>query len=151
MRRFCLALLLAFSACATTDADRVMDGASGPLTVDLVSFDVARLGQRAPIEYTAHFLISIANNSHDDVTVKKISMRQRGMTTIDLESPQAGFNKTIHGGLAEQFDVNGRARMKSDIHDIAQQIKLAVIVEVGLDNGDAYEYTFDVPVEPSQL
>jgi hypothetical protein len=145
---------LMFLSCATgmrDDSSRHMDGDSGPLTVDLADFDVARLGSRPPIEYQAQFAFAISNHSNNEVTVKRIGIRQKGLTDIAFESPTGAFNKTIPPNITEQFSVHGRASMSRDVTVSPQTIRLALVVDVLLASGEEYEYAFDVPVEPTSL
>jgi hypothetical protein len=151
-----LAATLAFAlllGCASTSDDHytTADGDSGPLTVDPAEFDVARLGARGDAEFLAQMIFSIANNSRDDVTVKKISIRQRGITTIDLQSPAKAFDRTVPSGLSEDFHMEARVQVIGSTRDMTEKIRLAMIVEVLLTTGEAYEYTFDVPVDPGDV
>ena len=145
--------LLFLSGCMSTKYDNFTrsDGASGPLTVELVNFDIARLGSRRDAQYIAQMLFSVANNSHDDVTVKKISITQRGLTTVDLMSPAKAFNTTIPSSLAEDFSMEAQVQVAGRTDNLAEKIRLAMVVEVLLTTNDAYEYTFEVAVDPSDV
>ena len=149
--RILLALILAVG-CASSDGfhTATFDGAEGPLTVEFVDFTLQRMGSRPGDAIMGTVSLDITNNSDTDVTVTKIAIAQRGMSTLRLESPLQAFDRVVEEGTTSRFDVTGRVSLPDAVIDRRDTV-LNIRVDVTLSTHVTYEYEFDVPVSATEF
>ena len=152
MRPAALVLLFFAAACASSDGfhSATFDGAGGPLSVEFVDFALQRMGSRTGDPRMATVSFDITNNSDDDVTVMKIAIGQRGMSSLRLESPFGAFDRVVAERRTERFDVSGLVSTTDAFLDPRDTV-LNLQVGVTLSTGVTYEYEFDVPVSATEM
>ena len=131
----------------------MVDGAGGPISVDLLAFNV----DRAPIrregleqQRMVTMQIEVNNNSNLPVTVKKISVDSRGMASFRLDTAVGGFNEQIDAGRSHVFTLTTRAAGEVSRRP-EETINLDLQVFVTLIDDYTYKFTFDVPYKPDIL
>jgi hypothetical protein len=145
-------LLLLAAACASPTAviRNTFDCSPGQdLEIRAGMGDPQRSGERIG-QYM--FLVEVANNSNQDLTVKSIlveadpSARRRG-SELAIERAQKTFNETIPEGTEHVFELPATSFGSGVGRSLEEQTMPGPIefyVTVGLTNGDAYRCPFSV-------
>lgn len=150
-KRFLLALIFAIG-CASSDGfhTATFDGSEGPLDVEFADFTLQRMGSRPGDAILGTVSLDITNNSDTDVTVTKIAIAQRGMSTLRLETLVQAFDRVVEEGRTSRFDVTGRVSLPDVVIDRRDTV-LNLRVDVTLSTHVTYEYEFDVPVSGTEF
>lgn len=145
-------LLFFFAACASPSAmiDQTSDCGPGQ---DLEIR--AALGDSRSGEFLGQniFLVEVANNSHEDVTVKRVRVEPRELRQSSINSRRAplngaakDFNQTIAEGTEHVFELptTASAMLSPDMQDAVVSEELELHVTVELTSGESYRCAFAV-------
>jgi hypothetical protein len=94
------------------------------------------------------FLVEVANNSHEDVTVKRVRVDPRpteryGTRSRALNGGSQKYDQTIVQGTEHVFELASSASMMApDLRDVVQPGEYELMVTVELTNGESYRCPF---------
>jgi hypothetical protein len=152
-----LIALLVLNACSSSSSfeKQTIEGGPGqPILVELASATMPMASVGTMLQFSdqqAIFQFEISNDSDRDVTVTSISMQQVGSggSALQVDSASLRPNQTIAPGKDWTAEIRTRGRQ---VHPLRRNEAPVIIIHVavGLDNGDTYVYSFEVPMEGVQ-
>lgn len=143
-------LLVLFSACASSaDVDRQIFDCSPGNDIEIrAGLSNGQSGEHAG-QYL--FLIEVANNSHEDVTVKRVRVDPReGQRSTRRRAPLAGAVKNVDATIAEgteqvfELPASTSMMITEDFQNTVVDDVFELDVMVELSTGDTYRCPFEV-------
>jgi hypothetical protein len=142
-----LPICLVLFACATSDdltGGRTLDCSAGQALEVRAGIDQAAFEQGGDISGTIKFLVEVANNSHQDVTVKTLTIRPRNLQRSAFENVTRTVNQEIAEGTEHLFELPTPTFSRLPARDQRfdpEAYEFSVLLS--LTNGDSYLCHFE--------